>query len=81
MPYRLGDVNGDGKVTVSDVTLLQMYVAGGVMTDPQRVKLCGKILQRGAFDGEITINDATEIQRYLAEFGTDHPIGTEIESY
>ena len=81
VPYRLGDVNGDGKITVSDVTLLQMYVAGGVMTDPQRVKLCGKILQRGAFDGEITINDATEIQRYLAEFGTDHPIGTEIESY
>ena len=80
VPYRLGDVNGDGKVTIADATLLQRYIAGFQVTDPERVKLCGKILHRGSFDGGITISDVTEIQRYLAELETDHPIGEEIES-
>lgn len=81
VPYRLGDVNGDGTVNISDATLLRRYLAGYQVTDPERVKLCGKILHHGAFDGEITINDATEIQRYLAEFETASPIGREIESH
>ena len=81
VPYRLGDVNGDGTVNISDATLLRRYLAGYQVTDPERVKLCGKILHHGAFDGEITINDATEIQRYLAEFETASPIGKEIESH
>jgi len=81
VPYRLGDLNGDGAVTISDVTLLRRYIAGYRVTDPERVKQCGKIIRHGAFDGTITISDATELQRYLAEFETAYPIGTEIESY
>ena len=81
VPYRLGDVNGDGTVTVADVTLLQQFVAGFQVTDPERVKQCGKIIHRGSFDGEITVSDATEIQKYIAELETAYPIGTEIESH
>ena len=80
MPYRLGDVNGDGNVTVADVTVLQQCVAGVQVTDPERVKLCGKIIHRGSFDGGITVSDATEIQKYIAELETAYPIGTAIES-
>lgn len=81
VPYRLGDVDGDGAVTVSDATLLQRYIAGFQVTDPERVKMCGRILHHGEFGGEITISDVTEIQRYLAEYETAYPIGTEIETY
>ena len=80
VPYRLGDVNGDGNVTVADVTLLQQFVAGFQVTDPERVKQCGKIIHRGSFDGGITVSDATEIQKYIAELETAYPIGTAIES-
>ena len=81
VPYRLGDVDGDGRISISDATLLQRYLAGYMATDPERVKLCGKILHRGQFDGQNTVGDATEIQRYIAEFETAYPIGAEIESF
>jgi NADPH-dependent 2,4-dienoyl-CoA reductase/sulfur reductase-like enzyme len=81
LSHTVTKIDGDGRVTVSDATLLQRYLAGFKATDPERVKLCGKILHRGQFDGQITVGDATEIQRYIAEFETAYPIGTEIESF
>lgn len=57
-----GDVNGDGTVDVSDVTVIQLYIA----------ELLGEstFIQEAADvngDGIIAIDDATHLQRYVAE--------------
>ena len=57
-----GDVNGDGTVDVSDVTVIQLYIA----------ELLGEstFIQEAADvngDGIIAIDDATHLQWYLAE--------------
>ena len=57
-----GDVNGDGTVDVSDVTVIQLYIA----------ELLGEstFIQEAADvngDGIIAIDDATHLQQYVAE--------------
>ena len=59
----IGDVTGDGKVNVRDVTAIQRHLAN-INT------LSGKQLRAADTnaDGKVTIEDATLLQRYLAEF-------------
>lgn len=57
----LGDANGDGEITICDVTAIQRAAAGLItLRGPQ------KTLSDVNGDGEITIQDATELQRYIA---------------
>ena len=58
-----GDVNGDGKVNISDVTQLQRIASD--MFEPSPERLLASDVNR---DGVVSIQDATEIQRWLAEY-------------
>lgn len=59
-PTVLGDVDGDGEVTILDATMIRRYeVQLGALSNQQQ--LAADV----DGDGEITILDATWIQRYL----------------
>ncbi|MBR2723887.1 MAG: leucine-rich repeat protein [Ruminococcus sp.] len=62
-PYSRGDVDGDGKISVKDATLIQKYLANLVTLEQ---------IQENAADvagtPEIRINDATTIQKYVAGY-------------
>ncbi len=60
--YTLGDVNGDGYITVADATLVQQHAA-------ELITLMGNALLAADTnkDGYVTVADATLIQRYAAE--------------
>ena len=61
--HKSGDINGDDMVNVSDVTMLQRYLADMCdLYDEQRA-----IADTNA-DGSIDILDATYLQMYLAEY-------------
>ena len=72
----LGDVDGDGLVSVFDATRIQRWLAGLDQIDDQH-KLCADV----DGDGDVTVFDATVIQRWIA--GLDHDkyskINTEID--
>lgn len=57
--YQKGDVNKDGAINITDVTLIQMYMAG------ESIK--NFTLYNADFngDGSITINDISTIQLYM----------------
>lgn len=57
----IGDVNGDGSVTVQDATVLQKYLAGLVTLSDEQLAVADT---NG--DGSVTVADATVIQKYLA---------------
>ena len=60
-----GDVNLDGKVTTTDVTILQKGLAGfSELSDTQRANADANR------DGNVDIKDATYIQRYVAGYIT-----------
>ena len=61
-----GDADGDGRVTISDATLAQQYIAELITRDELDFEAADL-----DFDGEVTINDVTLIQRLLAEFITE----------
>ena len=68
--YILGDADGDGNVTINDVTCIQTSIA--------ELPLSGGISQLSADvdgNGEIEISDATLIQQWLAEMTTPYSIG------
>ena len=56
----LGDVNGDGVVSVKDATLIQKYVSEMTVTINVKLADVNK-------DGQISIKDTTMIQKYAAE--------------
>ena len=61
--YIPGDVNEDGRVTISDVTMIQRYIAE--LCDLSRAQFLAADVDK---NGEVTIEDATRIQLYLAEY-------------
>ena len=66
--YILGDCDRSGTIDISDVTLLQRYLAEAE-SDPE-------IALRGSVTGETpSISDATEIQKYIAEFNVQTKVG------
>ncbi|MBQ2971185.1 MAG: dockerin type I repeat-containing protein [Ruminococcus sp.] len=62
----LGDVDGDGKVSVVDATLVQRHVAK--LTTLELTQLLAADTYK---DGEITVVDATTIQRFVAKLITE----------
>ncbi len=58
----MGDVNKDGVVNVSDVTLIQKYLVGEVSFTGGQIMLCGA---DGAYE-VVNVNSATDIQKYIA---------------
>lgn len=56
-----GDANGDGEVSVTDVTAVQRHAAGISMLEGQGLE------NASIDDGEVTVNVATLIQRYVAD--------------
>lgn len=59
----IGDVNGDGEVSIIDATLIQRHLAQLVFLEDEQL-----IFADTTGDGEVDITDATQIQRYLAYF-------------
>ena len=70
LPAILGDVDGDGEVTILDATFIQRYLAG----IPIPFELNEAIADVDG-DGEVTIIDATYIQRWLASLNAPKGIG------
>ena len=66
--YILGDADGDGEVTINDVTSIQKKIA-----DLEVENFNDKAADIGR-DG-LDITDATSIQRYLADYKDDNHIG------
>lgn len=62
----IGDVNGDGSVTVLDATTLQKYISGLVSLSNEQLALADT---NG--DESITVLDATAIQKYIAGLVTE----------
>ena len=60
--YLLGDVNNDGKIDVTDATLVQM-IAAEVVVPTEAQKAAGDVNK----DGSVDVSDATLIQMYAAE--------------
>ena len=57
----LGDVTGDGKIDVNDVTAIQLYIAQNQsFTDKQ--KEAADVNK----DGKISVSDVTRVQQYIA---------------
>ena len=57
----LGDVNGDGNISVLDATLIQKYIAG-LVTFSNTQKAAADVNN----DGSVSIVDATLIQKHIA---------------
>lgn len=70
----IGDVNGDGSVSISDATELQRSLAGEVTLDA-RAKAAADV--NG--DGIVSIGDATAIQKYIAGMDGAGKTGTTVE--
>lgn len=69
----LGDADGDGDVTINDVTCIQRVLA--------ELPLIGGFSEAAADidgNGAVEIADATLIQQWLAEMQTPYPIGTPV---
>lgn len=59
----IGDIDGDGNITISDATAIQRYLAEMITLSPDQL-----IAADTDGNGEVTINDATQLQKYLAEY-------------
>ena len=60
--YTLGDVNNDGKIDITDATLIQRYAAEIEELDDTQL-----LAADANGDGKVNIADATTIQNYIAE--------------
>ena len=70
MYYTIGDCDGNGTVSIEDVTLLQRLLSE-LEADPD-----GEIAMRGSVNGKkLSITDATEIQIFLAGYEVTSPVG------
>lgn len=58
----LGDVNGDGEITVVDATILQKYIVGQTTLDDETLNVADVNK-----DGAITVVDATLIQKFVVK--------------
>ena len=70
----LGDVDGDGTVTILDATCIQRYLVSIAL--PFEID---KTIADADEDGEISIIDATQIQRWLASLPCSENIGNPIK--
>ena len=66
----LGDANGDGIVSIKDVTTIQNHVALVKVLDETH-----QIASDVNRDGIVDVKDATILQMYIAGYKVDYPIG------
>lgn len=66
--YIRGDADGDGKVTIRDVTEIQRKLVN--IPTPKFIEKAADVDSNG-----LDITDATKIQRYLAQFDDPYKIG------
>lgn len=71
----LGDTDGDGKITVADVSLIQKYLAKYNVSDSFNIEAADS-----DGNGRVTIVDATFIQKYIAKMKAPKGIGKQIFS-
>jgi Ca2+-binding EF-hand superfamily protein len=69
----IGDADGDGAVTISDVTEIQKYLAQLAVFDEAR-----KLIADADGDGNVTVSDATELQKHLASLPANENIGKSV---
>lgn len=62
----LGDVNGDGEITVVDATILQKYIVGQTTLDDETLNVADVNK-----DGAVTVVDATLIQKFVVKVITE----------
>lgn len=62
----LGDVNGDGEITIVDSTILQKYIVGQTTLDDETFNVADVNK-----DGAVTIVDATLIQKFVVKTITE----------
>ena len=70
----LGDINGDGYVTIGDVTAIQRHLADLEYID-ETLLAAADVNQ----DGKLDVDDATHLQRFLARFFESSVIGKPME--
>ena len=70
----VGDVDGDGTVSISDATYVQLKAAELLTLDDVQA-----IAADVNGDGVINVDDATLIQKYCVEIETDTQIGSHIK--
>lgn len=58
----LGDVNGDGEITIVDATILQKYIVGQTTLDDETLNVADVNK-----DGAVTVVDATLIQKFVVK--------------
>jgi len=58
----MGDVDGDGKISVMDATYIQRHLAKLAILSGDPLKVADV-----DFDDKITVMDATQIQRFVAK--------------
>ena len=70
--YNMGDVNGDGRIDISDATLLQRYIAEAAELDAAQLAAAELYHEKNNLGTDIskyiTISNVTEIQKYIAEY-------------
>ncbi|MGQ9526125.1 MAG: dockerin type I repeat-containing protein, partial [Armatimonadota bacterium] len=68
---KAGDIDGDGRLAVTDVTLA-LRIAVGLKADatPAQIK-AGDVAPKGAPDGKITIADVTRLLRRVVGLELD----------
>jgi hypothetical protein len=71
---KLGDANCDGKVTLRDVTTIQMYRAEMIEDPYGLIEKCGNVVGSQS----LNIRSATIIQMYLAGMNVSYSVGSNI---
>lgn len=74
--YVFGDVDGDGDITILDVTTIQRILAHMTTDSTGAYTLRGDV----DGDGELTSNDVTWLKRHLAHMTVPYPIGDVVEA-
>ena len=59
---KIGDIDGDGNITIMDATMIQRHIAQLTTITDDRI-VCADTDK----DGKVTILDATKIQRFIAQ--------------
>lgn len=62
----LGDVNGDGEITIVDATIIQKYIVGQTTLDDETFNVADVNK-----DGAVTVVDATLIQKFVVKVITE----------
>ena len=60
-----GDIDGNGELTIDDITMFQRYLAEMIVLDSNQF-----VAAYVKDDGNFNIKDITELQRVLSEFET-----------